>query len=1093
MQKLIIVFLFFLLSFSSNAQFYNGMQMTFGKNRVQYNDFYWNYYRYQPFDVYFSIGGHELAKYVSEVAFDELNNIQRLFSYSLSKRIIFITYNRLSHYRQSNLGLVTGSEQYNTGGVTRILNNRVFVYYEGDHELLRQQIRASIAEVLINEIFYGGKFRDKVTNSTLLNLPEWYMNGLVEYIAYDWNTEIENKVRDGIISGRYKKFNRLTGDEATIAGHSFWNYIALQYNPSIITDILYLTKIYKNFESGFLGSTGLSLKELTEEWHEYYKMRYDVDLKSRTAWESEQVIRTRKNHIYQNLNISPDGRYLALNSNKAGKYKIYIYDFKTQKLKKIFKRGESLEQITDYSYPIIRWNPNGEILAFMVEEKGKIQLYFYNMAEKELKHRQMLYFDKILDFNYATNGLKMVLSGVQKGHSNIYIFDLVSNTNQAITDDFADDLHPKFAIDDKKIIFQSNRVSPHLLGDSIKEDFDVYIFNPSRKDSSLESLSEWDFVNETNPSIIGQNQYLFQSDKIGISNLYISSYDSAISFIDTTTHYRYYSSTKQLTDYMNSMLGYEYSNTNDELYFTYLFENKYYIGKTTIDLDEDFSNTKSVIYRAIQRTQRSHFEKLKKQQEAYLKKIKEIQEKKTENVTQLIGEDSVVYEVIDIDNYELSPNINKPDSIKKTLKKDISNLVARKSLMNYYKEDSLPDRLVYRRSFYINDIVNQVDFGFLSASYQAFTGGAIYFNPGMNALTKVGANELFEDYKLVAGVRFAGDFNSNEYLLSLENLEGRVDKQYIFHRQVFETNSGYYLNKVRSHELMYVTSFPFDQVSSVKATVSIRNDLTTMLSLDYVSLQEPSYMKTFAGARFEYIYDNTIKRSINLYDGLRGKAWLEGYKQLDGKKTDLFVAGFDFRSYIPIHRSLTWANRVAGSKSFGQSRLLYYLGAVDNWVNFSLFTPTFNDTSEVRINTDVNWVYQAVATNMRGFIQNARNGDTFLLLNSELRWPFFRYIANRPLNSDLLNTFQIVGFFDAGSAWTGISPFDNQNYYLSKIINRNSISVIIDTQRSPVIYGYGFGLRARLFGYYIRTDWAWGIDNNVILPRIFYLSLTTDF
>jgi hypothetical protein len=1072
------------------------MQMTFGKNRVQYNDFYWNYYRYQPFDVYFSIGGHELAKYVSEIAFEELNNIQRLFSYSLSRRIIFITYNRLSHFRQSNLGLISGDEQYNTGGVTRILNNKVFVYYEGDHLKLRQQIRASIAEVLVNEIFYGGKFKDKVTNSTLINLPEWYLNGLVSYISMDWNPEIENKVKDGITTGRYKKFNRLSGDEATMAGHSFWNYIALQYSPTIITDILYLSKIYKNVESGFLGSTGLGLKELTNDWYQYYQMRYEVDMRERKPWEEEHPVKTKKNHFYQNIQVSPDGKYLSFTSNKMGKYKIYIYDIENDKVRRIFKRGESLEQIIDYSYPIVKWNPNSKILSFMIEEKGQIQLYFYSMEEKELNRRQMLYFDKILNYSYSPNGLQMVLSGVQKGHTNISVFDLASGTSKNLTDDFADDLNPEFAFDGKRVIFQSNRTSTRIKNDSIKNDFDVFILNPFRTDSLLEQLSEWKISNEINPMVLGNNKYLFNSDRIGINNLYLSAYDSAISFIDTSTHYRYFSRNKQLTNFQTSFQQYDFSAVGNFIVLSYLYNNKYHITKTPINLNEEIAGANSVIYRSIQKSQQQYAENLRKQQEEYLKKIREIKEKEEkalqEKQSEKTPKDSSSQNEIDINNYEFSVNPSETDSLKNVPKKQVSEMLARKTLMNFYDADSLPDRMIYRRSFYINDIVSQVDFGFLNASYQSFTGGAVYFNPGMNALTKVGANELFEDYKLVGGVRFAGNFDSNEYLLSLENLEGRVDKQFIFHRQVFQT-SGEFIAKVRSHELMYITSFPFDQVSSLKLTTSLRNDYSTLLSLDYLSLDYPSEMRTFAGLKAEYIFDNTIKRSINIYDGIRWKAWFEAYKQLDGKKTDLFVAGFDFRSYVPLHRSLTWANRIAGSKSFGQSRLLYYLGAVDNWVNFSLLNPTFNDTSEVRINNDVNWVYQALATNMRGFIQNARNGDAFLVLNSELRWPVFSYLANRPLNSDFLNTFQLVGFFDAGSAWTGFSPLSDQNYYLNKIVNRNSITVTIDAQRSPVIFGYGFGFRARLFGYYLRTDWAWGIDHNVILPRVFYLSLSTDF
>ena len=56
---------------------------------------------------------------------------------------------------------------------------------------------------------------------------------------------------------------------------------------------------------------------------------------------------------------------------------------------------------------------------------------------------------------------------------------------------------------------------------------------------------------------------------------------------------------------------------------------------------------------------------------------------------------------------------------------------------------------------------------------------------------------------------------------------------------------------------------------------------------------------------------------------------------------------------------------------------------------------------------------------MRGFTQNIRNGNNFALINSEIRWPFVRYFAGHPLRSNFLNSLQIVGFGDIGTAWTG--------------------------------------------------------------------------
>jgi hypothetical protein len=55
-------------SLPANGQFYNGMQMAFGKNRVQYYDFYWMFYRFDNFDCYFNEDGRELAQYTAKYA-----------------------------------------------------------------------------------------------------------------------------------------------------------------------------------------------------------------------------------------------------------------------------------------------------------------------------------------------------------------------------------------------------------------------------------------------------------------------------------------------------------------------------------------------------------------------------------------------------------------------------------------------------------------------------------------------------------------------------------------------------------------------------------------------------------------------------------------------------------------------------------------------------------------------------------------------------------------------------------------------------------------------------------------------------------------
>ena len=57
------------------------------------------------------------------------------------------------------------------------------VFFNGSHAELDVQIKAGLAQILINQILYGGNAREMVRNSTLLNLPAWYVKGLVSYVS----------------------------------------------------------------------------------------------------------------------------------------------------------------------------------------------------------------------------------------------------------------------------------------------------------------------------------------------------------------------------------------------------------------------------------------------------------------------------------------------------------------------------------------------------------------------------------------------------------------------------------------------------------------------------------------------------------------------------------------------------------------------------------------------------------------------------------------------------------------------------------------------------------------------------------------------
>jgi hemolysin activation/secretion protein len=183
------------------------------------------------------------------------------------------------------------------------------------------------------------------------------------------------------------------------------------------------------------------------------------------------------------------------------------------------------------------------------------------------------------------------------------------------------------------------------------------------------------------------------------------------------------------------------------------------------------------------------------------------------------------------------------------------------------------------------------------------------------------------------------------------------------------------------------------------------------------------------------------------------------------------------------------ASRIAASTSVGNRRVLYFLGGVDSW----LYQPK---TDEIYSQpSDPAFLYQALVSPMRGFFKGVRSGNSFVVINNEIRIPVAKLLSKQPIKSEFLETFQLVPFIDFGTAWTGKNPFSDENDFNTQTFggNGNPITVTIETQESPIVMGRGIGVHAKVLGYFIRADWAWGYIDNQQFDRTFYLSLSLDF
>ncbi|MFN8144653.1 MAG: hypothetical protein U0073_09555 [Bacteroidia bacterium] len=1083
----VCIFLLMFFSLSVRGQFYNGYEMQFGKNRVQYDDRFWTFMKFKNFDTYYYLGGLELAAFTGKTADADLEEIEKLFDYKLDGRIQFIIYNKLSEAKQTNIGLETDDLNNNTGGITKIVGNKVFLYFTGDHELFRRQIRAGIARVLIDQIMYGGDVKERIQNSALLTLPDWYINGLVSYVSRNWDVNIDNRLRDGIVSKKYLKFNHLTGMDAQVAGHSIWKYIIDTYTESSVSNLLYMTRVNRNIESGFMYVLGLNIKELSKNWRDSMVNIYGQSDVNRDSVTTLGLLKKPKiNILYSQLKTSSDGRYTVYVSNDLGKYKVRLYDSEKKRTKRILKSGyRSYTQETDQSFPLIAWHPTGKLFAVIRERKGFLWLGTYSLESKKYEEGKLFNFEKVLDFAYSDDGLLLVMSAVQKGQSDIYVYNLRTRTYEQITKDFYDDLNARFINRSSAIVFSSNRVNDTLGVDKkavlpANNNFDVFYYDYSTKSTLLKRITNTADYNETQPMQYDSAHIAYLSDENGIVNRYLANLDSALAYVDTTEHYRMIVENFPLTNYSRNVVAQDINYSRTRVSQIFFKEGRL---RMKVDYLTKPVLSSSMLPRTLYRNE--------EERKASLQPPAITPQPSGESPPVEQQNPAVDSNKVDIDNYIFQSDFPKSKSRKE--KKREAEMQQTETVAQTtpapVNQDSLnsilPKQRNYETAFSSTYFVSQLDNTLLNQSYQLFTGGgAIYYNPGLNGFFKLGISDLMEDFRITGGFKLAGDLNSNEYFLSYENLKKRFDKQITFYRQALLLPE--YGAKLHSHELRFQGKWPFSDVSAVRGSVAYRNDRLVALATDYNSLRFPNQYLHWLSGRLEYVFDNTLPTGVNLYNGTRLKIFGEYFKQADISKTGMVVLGTDIRHYQKIHREIIWANRFASGTSFGEERIIYYLGSTDNWL-----VPRFNN--ETPIDFSQNYYFQALATNLRGFEQNIRNGNTFALINSELRVPVFRYLLNRPIKSDFVRNFQIVGFGDIGTAWNGISPYDSTNALNKRTVFQQPFLITITSQNEPIVGGFGFGLRSRLLGYFLRADWAWGVQNREVLPYRFYFSLGLDF
>lgn len=1107
-----------------------GVVTGFGSSRQKTEHPEWKVYPFETLDVISESDVPQLAITANSLARDFLLKAEKTIDFRYNGRLQVIIFKNELTYRQSNFGLET--QMFNTGGYTYTVDNKVTTVFNGNIQDFYAQIRTGIAEVLLGEMMYGGSFQERAQTTTLLYVPYWYYKGAIEYLANGWTAETDAAFRAKFQENRFRNLNQVSNEDAALWGQSFWNFVHTVYGKESVPEILYLTRSSKGYENAFRYVLNTSGWMLFEDWRAYYQKVYKMDdanfeavkktIRLTGELASARILQTVANNKGNRIYVMADvGKHWKLYSGTRNGKTTEIRRWPkpmTPPIKGVF------------TPPVFAIDEFDKQIVIAYRSKHGLMLDIGSLSKMSFKSHPVQRIDMIQSLAISNFHDKIFASGIKNGQSDIYEYDIKAKKLNALTQDDYDDLDISLLTDSNevKLLLTSNR--PPLGKEDITErsimmqqralrGHDIFI---RHGDGNFEAITNTSGINERRP-IPYHGEYIgYLTDISGLSNVHL-----ARKVYGVTKSYVYLALQRDsLSPVVRDTLIFQDSIPDDENKLKELVQP--YIPRFLKIKEIKGENIYGNFYKSIAN---SHFNRgvishtinpVTYQQilifeaagkaavltrdmpdnllditeelntgKTYFQERRDNVRKKADSSWKL-GAFFDRNKGIDTSARPLPGDTSSmlPKYYFQTDFPEISPEQSRKKVLEHIKskDNSLPGAIPYRSSIQPRYMVFQLDNSILNTYYHPLgSPGFMFTTPPVMLSSKAVFSDLLNDIDLEIGMRLPFSFSGNDFFIHYENRKHKWHYTADYWRQSRRFDEGGRYLRMALNETRLGVRIPITETWSVRGEPFYRWENNITLGTDSVSQAYPNRNRKFAGMKGELIKDNTKTLGINMLEGFRGKIYLETFQSTGegGAAASVNVAGWDLRHYQKTAGRMIWATRFAGASSFGKSKILYYIGGTENWVGSS-----FNIETETDAN--IPYTFQSVQNGMRGFIQNIRNGSSFALLNTELRIPVFDYLSKYPQRSDILRNLLLVPFIDYGTAWNGASPFDAQAYN-TRFFTTGTAEITVRSLGSPFVGAFGFGFRSRLFRYYFRTDFSWGVADGTIQKQVFFFSLGQDF
>lgn len=1076
---------------------------TFGQNRVQKRKFDWRFFDSEHFRVYhYDAAGRQLARYVAEQAEKDIKVVEKKMGGKFPDRFKIILYNNFDEFRQTNVGKKFDSQLQNVpAGTVDLVGDRLVVYFTGVHSDLRRQLRSGMSKVVMQRMLFGENFRQMVKNAVLLNLPAWTTEGFLAYLVDGWDAQSETDWKNLLQANPKSNFYTLADMKPELSGKAFWKFVSENYGEAAVKTLLANMQSRSSLPKGVQMTLGISMKVAFDSILHFYNSVYSMDAKQQDSPDSISspliaIPVPSGGKDIREIRVAPKGNDIAYVMWKEGQYQVILQHTQNEQEKVVLVSGgiKDRNEPDDPDYPLLAWSNNGYKLAILYKQNKRTRLRIYSSLNAKIENYVVPNnrFDRVLGMSFMEDDSKMVFSAIRKSQTDLYEFSIRRLRLTPITKDAWDDIQPWFVSGGSRrgILFLSNRPKPNLdvpleVNELPAGKMNVFFYDTKTKRNELLQVSHNMEGNITQPIQYGSENFAFLNDANGIRNQYVVLFGRNKKNEDSAY-------AVPVTNYSESILYHQYNPASNRVAEVVQVGKQYQIFFKKLELPKSDSVRENLLPTTLS----------VKQIEIALPQKQDSKDTKPITVRKYTKSEPAVYqsefapEQFDTSSHDMdtivaeAPEINSepyPENAQDSFRVDST----------YVKLKAQPYRLSFKPDFFTVRVDNSILFNKYQST-QSVQGLPVQNLAGLITLS---LEDVMENHRITGGFRLPLGLSGSTYFLQYENFERRWDWKIMLLRNTerYSVNVGYvdtstgqtgmlpnaYPVRSVTNMIQGSASYPLDRIRSLRLHLAFRQDVANYRAVDTISLKylpRESYYWTIS--RAEYVFDNTVNPVMNILKGSRYKLYAEYFYKLSSPNGGFFNIGLDGRKYMPVYRNIVFATRLSYAHSEGKQCVNYVMGGVDNWM-----MPKQNDMPPP---TSQNYAFQSLTTNLRGYPQAARQGNSFALINAELRVPILSTLLRRPIQSNFLKNLQAIAFLDVGSAWNGWAPNSSDEAYTLFTPKPLPVLVTLPSPDRGIAMGYGAGLRTMLFGYFMRFDAAWNIEQKTAKP-MFLFSIGSDF